>query len=286
MSSPSGGGTWKCVQVCEGMRLLEQTDPADLTRCMKAQIVVKSTPVSAFLSLMEGTHFWPKYGSFKVVKSWDDHADIVGIVVKSDCPPTVRRGKRTVLRRLCLSRFWKLDDDGIYLVTLNSTQHEDFPTAVMTFPTPNSGNGTNSSSMKRQLSDIHAMSNPTLSTPLSSSSNGGGSDSSRKIKKRKSVAIKEGETMASLSMDATTSSSSSGNASTNTNVNNNSNNNSNNTSGLSVSTGLTESSVSVDAVITIGDCLPTLSPSLVDICHTYPKNCDLMMIFVTYIQHL
>ena len=268
MSSPSGGGTWKCVQVCEGMRLLEQTDPADLTRCMKAQIVVKSTPVSAFLSLMEGTHFWPKYGSFKVVKSWDDHADIVGIVVKSDCPPTVRRGKRTVVRRLCLSRFWKLDDDGIYLVTLNSTQHEDFPTAVMTYPTPNSGNGTNSSSMKRQLSDIHAMSNPTLSTPLSSS-NGGGSDSSRKIKKRKSVAIKEGETMASSSMDATSSStSSSGNTGTNTttNAHNNSNSNSSN-SGLSVSTGLTESSVSVDAVITIGDC---------------PSSVYLMMTYVTY----
>ena len=130
MSAPGGGGMWKCVEVCEGMRLLEQTDPADLTRCMKAQIVVRSTPVAAFLSLMEGIHFWPKGGSFKVVKSWDDHADIIGVTAKSECAVGRFGARKTVTRRLCLSRFWKLDDDGIYLVTLNSTKYEDFPTSV------------------------------------------------------------------------------------------------------------------------------------------------------------
>ena len=255
MSSPSGGGTWKCVQVCEGMRLLEQTDPADLTRCMKAQIVVKSSPVSAFLSLMEGTHFWPKGGSFKVVKSWDDHADIVGIVVKSDCAPTMRRGKQTVLRRLCLSRFWKLDDDGIYLVTLNSTLHEDFPTSVLTFPTPgHRGHSSSSSnSMKQQWSDLQAMSNPSLSTPLTGSGGGdsSSSSSSRKLKKRKSVAAKEGGSIASSSMDDTPSSSSSSGAAV-TNTNTNTTTATNNNVGLAVTTGLSDSSVSVDAVITIG----------------------------------
>ena len=41
----TAGGGWQCVKICEGMRILEQTTPADGTRCRKAQVVVQSTPI-------------------------------------------------------------------------------------------------------------------------------------------------------------------------------------------------------------------------------------------------
>ena len=46
---------------------------------------------------------------------------------------------------LCLShfRFWKLDDDGVYLITLNIAKHSDFPSSVAT-----SGKGSKASLRK------------------------------------------------------------------------------------------------------------------------------------------
>ena len=41
----TAGGGWQCVKICEGMRILEQTTPAEGTRCRKAQVVVQSTPI-------------------------------------------------------------------------------------------------------------------------------------------------------------------------------------------------------------------------------------------------
>ena len=63
---------------------------------------------------MEG-NCWPKYGSVKVVKVIDDHADILLVTAPFDS-----RGSR-VLR---LSRFWKADDDGTFLITYNSILDE------------------------------------------------------------------------------------------------------------------------------------------------------------------
>jgi hypothetical protein len=75
------------------------------------------------------------------VKSIDDHADLIGVTVCNMCPPILNisslsslkssaREKRKITRKLCLSRFWKLDDDGVYLITLNSAKHPDFPNTV------------------------------------------------------------------------------------------------------------------------------------------------------------
>ena len=69
MTLTGGHDGWKCIRILEGMRILSQINPGDNMMCMKAQIVVKSTPVTTFLSIMDGNHFWPEDGSFKVGNS-------------------------------------------------------------------------------------------------------------------------------------------------------------------------------------------------------------------------
>lgn len=63
------------------------------------------------------------------MKEVDDHADIIEVEVISDCRPY--GGKYpSVTRRLCFNRFWRLDDDGVYFITLNTTVVEDNPPGV------------------------------------------------------------------------------------------------------------------------------------------------------------
>ncbi len=61
------------------------------------------------------------------MKEIDDHADIIEVEVTNQ----VFSGKRkTVYRKICFNRFWRLDDDGVYLITYNSTVCEDYPSGV------------------------------------------------------------------------------------------------------------------------------------------------------------
>jgi hypothetical protein len=67
----------------------------------------------------------------------DDHADVLGvtlpIAMKSQKIPFLKEFSfmfEDVTVYICLSRFWKLDDDGTYLITYNSTTHADFPGEV------------------------------------------------------------------------------------------------------------------------------------------------------------
>ena len=46
----------------------------------------------------------------------DDHADIVNV--------NISYGKKS-LKNIKLSRFWKLDDDGTYLITYNSVLKDE-----------------------------------------------------------------------------------------------------------------------------------------------------------------
>lgn len=39
-----------------------------------------------------------------------------------------------VTRKLCLSRFWKFDDDGVYLLTFNSISCDEFPAYIKVYP--------------------------------------------------------------------------------------------------------------------------------------------------------
>jgi hypothetical protein len=72
----------------------------------------------------------------KVVRTIDDHADIIGVSVPLDRSEDL--GKMSVYDRLagvvledirvegCLSRFWKLDDDGSYVIFYNSTTEAEY----------------------------------------------------------------------------------------------------------------------------------------------------------------
>jgi len=72
---------------------------------------------------MEG-HCWPKEGSVKVVKVIDDHADVIKITTHASYKPGRYFG-RTLMpsRTIYFNRFWKLDDDGIYLIALTSCDY-------------------------------------------------------------------------------------------------------------------------------------------------------------------
>lgn len=130
-----GPGTWRTFQVCEGIRLLRLEGRDDL-RCKRAQVTVNSTPLQAFLALMDVSTN-PRSGTvLKMLHVLDDHADILGLTVTPltlddyfvwpTSPRAVSVG-RPVSWKTALSRFWRLDDDGNYLIALSSTKHPDFP---------------------------------------------------------------------------------------------------------------------------------------------------------------
>lgn len=161
-------GIWKCISYHEGMRILEYSLPVDGTRCCRAQVVVNSVCVNAFLSVMEGNH-WPKAGTIKVDKMVDDHADIISVTVHTKCqnncfsdmitkltnyqqfaasPNSLshfhpsksslnstmstfyklfsKKGREELVktREVKFSRFWKLDEEGAYLITLNTVSDD------------------------------------------------------------------------------------------------------------------------------------------------------------------
>jgi hypothetical protein len=128
------GASWRCIMIKEGMRFLEQTQPSPNTLCRKAQLTVNCIPVSVFIAVMEGQH-WPRRGKIKVEKVLDDHADVVSVSLTTTYTPkdkkngnilsTIFPKTKTSTRSFSLTRFWKLDDDGIYLVTLNTFKAHD-----------------------------------------------------------------------------------------------------------------------------------------------------------------
>jgi hypothetical protein len=89
------------------------------TRCRRASQALTCTPINVFLSLMNA-QLWPRVGHSKILKEIDDHADVIGVEVSTVV------GKTSITRRLSLSRFWTLDDDGVYVITLNSTHCPEF----------------------------------------------------------------------------------------------------------------------------------------------------------------
>ena len=59
----------------------------------------------------------------QVLKSVDDHTDVIEVEVISDCRKY--GGSEFVKRKIKFFRFWKTDEEGIYLIALNSTVHYD-----------------------------------------------------------------------------------------------------------------------------------------------------------------
>jgi hypothetical protein len=108
---------WTRVRIQEGMQILTNIPLLDNHQqfCRKAQLVIGNSPLSIFLTMMEMPNpFWPMrgQGESKMLKVLDDHSDI--------CEVTVNSSYSLKPLHLLLSRFWKLDDDGMYLITYNS----------------------------------------------------------------------------------------------------------------------------------------------------------------------
>lgn len=174
------GGTWRRVDVCEGMSILEHVLPRSFykdsktnqnlpsllldkfnpstcldqdspyssltheflndsiqeaclkpiifSRCRRAQQSIGCTSINTFLAIMNSQP-WPRNGSCKVVKEIDDHADVIEVELTLNC---LQYGGKcdAVVRRIYFSRFWTLDDEGVYLITYNSSYNEEFKPEV------------------------------------------------------------------------------------------------------------------------------------------------------------
>jgi hypothetical protein len=107
----------------------------------KAQVVVNATPLDAFLCLMEFSEdlLLGTYMSVNIVEQLDDHADVMCLRWKAPLNALLRKllggvnsmpvstsgaWPTVVDIEACILRYWRLEEDGTYVVTLNSTEHD------------------------------------------------------------------------------------------------------------------------------------------------------------------
>ncbi len=69
--------------------------------------IIRSTTLDTFLTVMESC-IWPKDGTLKIFHAIDDHTDIIRVRLS------------THKRNLYLTRFWRLDEDGVYVICFNT----------------------------------------------------------------------------------------------------------------------------------------------------------------------
>lgn len=105
---------------------LNSTTTGRNNRCRRAHQAIDLTPIKTFLTLME-TPLWPakEHGTNKRIKIVDDHADVLQVEINLALHP---QGDGPYVK-LCVNRFWTLDEDGIYLITFSSgvTGMDDYP---------------------------------------------------------------------------------------------------------------------------------------------------------------
>lgn len=123
---------WSKVRTIEGVRILERSSLAAGTRCRRTQVTVRNTPVDTFLTLMEIPSPYPSGRTdidcdMKVLKAIDDHADIIRLAVNKKCSYGIFGANKDGFSiEVILHRFWKYDDDGVYLITYTSTGQTQF----------------------------------------------------------------------------------------------------------------------------------------------------------------
>jgi len=128
----SGRRGWECTSVHESMCILERQEPKATAAsgqaaaedqmdvvCKKAQTFFHNTPVSIFLCLMTipcpVRTCWRLTNAkceSEIVQVLDDHCDVLLTMMHI---PSMNKPIT-----LLLTRFWKLDDDGTYLITYNT----------------------------------------------------------------------------------------------------------------------------------------------------------------------
>jgi hypothetical protein len=102
---------------------------------MKAHAVINTSPIDAFLCLMSLGRVNPPDSSqvlepvseqssaFCVIESIDDHADIIHLAFR----PLYLIPTWTSPRDFCLFRYWRLEQDGSYMICYESTEHPKCP---------------------------------------------------------------------------------------------------------------------------------------------------------------
>ena len=127
LTSNSGVGQdhlrWRrCKSLENSVRILELVHPPSGFQCRRAHAVVPATPQEAFLALME-TPPWPgQDGTLRVLQAIDNNTDIICVRLRSGCSAY---DGGVVMRTLYLSRFWRMTDDGCYLITFNGVSVHD-----------------------------------------------------------------------------------------------------------------------------------------------------------------
>lgn len=127
---------WSRCSVLEGLRIFENINGSEEYRCRKAAQVIKDTPLNVFLAVMEG-QLWPRLGELEIMSVIDDHTDIVMVTLKTYAnvshftqSPSVYRDRDAYSRKIYMLRFWKLSEDGNYLITYSSISLADIATLL------------------------------------------------------------------------------------------------------------------------------------------------------------
>ena len=173
ISAAGGLGGWTRVGMIDGIRVMEQTESLDDYKCRRAQVFVRCSPINTFVTLMDvGNLHWPRHGHLKVVHSIDDHVDILEINfvlprgnknkqeswIKSCknkweelksygmCPANTNlRSGRDIVEidsefvavEGHLTRFWRLADDGSYIIIFTTTVVDESQLPLTVEPTHN-----------------------------------------------------------------------------------------------------------------------------------------------------
>jgi hypothetical protein len=101
---------------------------------VKAQVVLRTSPLDAFLCIMSYARIdadpksmlSPNSGqsaSFRLIASIDDHTDVIHLV----CRPLYLFPSWTTPRDFVLYRYWRFEQDGTYVICYESVQHRDCP---------------------------------------------------------------------------------------------------------------------------------------------------------------
>jgi hypothetical protein len=123
--------SWWAVGVQETLRISQEekitAKGRSLGLCRKTQVVIQATPIKVFLAyMMTDTNdvFRRVTQHVRSVQQIDDHTDVIHLVLQ---PVSYAWGFNIRPRDFCVMRYWRLDDDGSYVICLNSVTHSDCP---------------------------------------------------------------------------------------------------------------------------------------------------------------
>jgi hypothetical protein len=126
---------WRVAEVWEGVRFMEQSCPetdgsgapaADSqTPCMRVTLPLNGSASDTFATVMN-MPFNVRTGIFRslrIVETIDYNSDVIHVT----CQPMYLWPTWTSPRDLCLTRYWKQNSDGSFVVCLDSSYHVDCP---------------------------------------------------------------------------------------------------------------------------------------------------------------